>query len=267
VVSVKGCHHAGCLPEATPYPLRFAAIVADPTMGARMPIWTYVIVHPQGVFVIDAGATPDFNDDASWAAKPVDGALVRGFLRLDVTPEETLPAQLKRLGVDPGSVKGLVLTHQHLDHTGSVKRFPAADVWTSRAERDAALFIGSNPWRWSSAQTRFREVDAEARPGATPWSSVALTDDGRLELFSTPGHTPGSVTARLKADEGEVWFVGDFAFRAVDLLEGGPTSGIHSDVSQVRQLQRWLRERPPLAVLAAHDAAVPDHLAALHAGP
>ncbi len=93
-----------------------------------------------------------------------------------------------------------------------------------------------------------------------------MTDDGRLELFSTPGHTPGSVTARLKADEGEVWFVGDFAFRAVDLLEGGPTSVIHSEVSQVRAFQRWLRERPPLAVLAAHDAGAPDHLAALYAG-
>ncbi len=43
-----------------------AAILADRSFAAPMPIWTFAIEHPDGVYVIDAGATPEFNVDASW---------------------------------------------------------------------------------------------------------------------------------------------------------------------------------------------------------
>jgi glyoxylase-like metal-dependent hydrolase (beta-lactamase superfamily II) len=155
----------------------------------------------------------------------------------------------------------VVLTHQHIDHTASVPRFAQADVWTTQAEQAAERLIGANRWRWSSAATRFRFVDSEGVAGETPWPGVRLTADGRLEAFATPGHTPGSVMLRLRADEGEVWFVGDLTFRTADLMSEGETSGIHSDVQQVRQLHRWLRERPsPVAILPAHDETIPAQL-------
>lgn len=261
-VSIKGCHHDGCLPEWMPYPLRFAAILADPSLGARLPIWSYVIVHPEGVYVVDAGATPSYNDDASWAPDRVTGQLVRSFIRLDVTAEEALPGRLLALGIGPAEVRAIVLTHQHIDHTGAVASFPEADIWTTGAEEDAARSIGAAPWRWRGPATRIRRVDAEggARDGL-PWKGVALTSDGRLEALHTPGHTPGSVTVRLRADQGELWFVGDTSFRAVDVSPEAATAGIHTSISAVRALQTWLRARPPpRAFLPAHDEHVPETL-------
>jgi N-acyl homoserine lactone hydrolase len=262
-VSIKGCHHDGCLPEWVPYPLRFAAIVADPTLGARMPIWSYVIVHHEGVFVVDAGAAPSYNDDASWSPDPVSGQLVRSFIRLDVTEDEALPARLRALGIAPDDVRALVLTHQHIDHTCTVPGFPAADVWTTEAEERAAQSIGAVPWRWRGPTTHVRRVDAEGRlRDGLPLKGVALTSDGGLEALHTPGHTPGSITVRLRADEGELWFVGDTSFRAVDVSPEAPTSGIHTDVHGVRELQTWLRARPtPRAFLPSHDEAVATTLA------
>ena len=269
VVSIKGCHHEGCLPEGAPYPLRFLAILADPTLGARMPIWSYIIQHPQGVYVIDAGASPSYNEDASWAPDPVSGYLVRGFIRLDVEPSEALRGRLQALGVSPDDVRAVVLTHQHVDHTGGVNDLPRAEVWTSRAEQEAQRVIGALPWRWLSPQTRQRLADVEGQPRqGLPYRGVALTQDGRLEVLHTPGHTPGSLSVRLSADEGELWFIGDISFRARDIEQPAPTAGIHTKTSQVRALHQWLRERQgPRALLPAHDDEVPQTLDAIRAWP
>ena len=52
-VTVKRCHASCCLPERTPSPLRFLAILADRRFAEPMPIWCYAIEHPDGVFVVD----------------------------------------------------------------------------------------------------------------------------------------------------------------------------------------------------------------------
>lgn len=264
-VSIKGCHYDGCLPEGFPYPLRFASVLADPRLGARMPIWTYVVLHKEGVFVVDAGATPAYNDEVSWAHDPIDGRAVRSFLRLDVTDSETLPVQLQAQGIDPSQVKAIVLTHQHVDHTASVPSFPQADIWTARAEDEAERLIGGLHWRWRNASTHVRYVDVEGRAGeGLPYVSVPLTKDGRVEAFHTPGHTPGSLSLRLRVDEGELWFIGDASFRAVDLTPNAPTTAMHTDTHAVRAFQSWLVTRPmPRRFLAAHDKAVPAILSGL----
>lgn len=264
-VSVKGCHHHGCLPESLPYPLRFLAILADPRLGARMPVWIYLIVHPEGVIAVDAGATPAYNDPASWSQDPVSGALMRGFLRLDVAPEETLAGRLKTLQIAPSEVRALVLTHQHIDHTGGAPDVPGATIWTTAAEEEAAPKIGAVPWRWRRAGATVRRVDAEGgpRPGLS-WSGVALTSDGRVEALHVPGHTPGSVMVRVRADEGEVWFLGDITFRADAMTSGAATSGMHTSPEAVRALHRQLSQRPePRAFLPAHDEAVPARFEAM----
>ncbi len=262
-VTIKGAHYEGSLPDATPYPLRFIGILADPRLGARMPIWSYVLVHPEGVFVVDAGAVPTYNDDASWAKDPVSGRLVRSFLRLDVNESEALPGRLDALGIALTNVRAIVLTHQHVDHTGAVPSFPQADIWTTQAEDHAAQFIGAVPWRWRDGKTRVRHVDIEGEKQADiPWPSIKLTTDGRIEAFHSAGHTPGSTMVRFRADEGEVWFVGDISFRATGVFPDAPTAGIHTDMHQVRVLHAWLSARPARRVfLPSHDDAVPATLA------
>jgi N-acyl homoserine lactone hydrolase len=123
--------------------------------------------------------------------------------------------------------------------------------------------IGALPWRRRSAATKIRHVDTEGRDRAdAPWRGVALTADGALEAFHTPGHTPGSVTIRLRADQGDLWFIGDTSFRATDVDPQRPTAGIHTQPRAVRALQAWLRDRPGRRTfLPSHGRAVPATLA------
>ena len=87
---------------------------------------------------------------------------------------------------------------------------------------------------------------------------MALTDDGALTAIHTPGHTPGSVTVRLRTDQTDIWFSGDTAFTAAGMDPAAPTAGIHSDMRQVRNLQTRLRAAGLL--LPSHDPGVPGRL-------
>lgn len=244
-VQIKGCHHEGCLPERWPYLARFACILGDRRFVEPLPIWTYAIEHPEGLFLVDTGPPADYYDDDSWAGDPVSRRLVRSFIRLDVGAGETLPERLAEIGLSPADAVGVVLTHQHIDHTGTVPAFAGASIWTTRAEQNAGDQIGAMRWRWASAQTRFRFVDEEGAEGV----SLAIG----LTAHHTPGHTPGSVSVHLRTDQGDLWFIGDTAFDVPGLAIDAPLAGIHTDPMAVRDLHRFHRAEAGI-VLAAHDA-------------
>lgn len=259
MVTVKRSHAVCCLPERTPAPLRFLTILADRRFAEPMPIWCYAVEHSEGLFVIDAGAEPSYNDDDSWAPDPRTGAVIRSFIRLNVRDGETLPARLVSAGLAPADVRAVVLTHQHIDHTGTVPAFPSAEIWTTEAEDAAANRIGALHWRWRDTATTIRYVDRDGEAGDLG-ATVNLTDDGRLTVIHTPGHTPGSVTVRLRTDQADIWFTGDTSFTAAGMNPDAPTAGIHSDMRQVRRLQAHLRYAGIL--LPAHDPGIPDRLRA-----
>jgi glyoxylase-like metal-dependent hydrolase (beta-lactamase superfamily II) len=262
-VTIKECHHHGCLPERTPAPLRFLAILADRRFHDPMPIWTYAIEHPDGLFVVDAGGDPTWADPDTWAGHDGERRFVQSFIRLDVAEGGDLPSGLTAVGLHPGDVDTIVLTHQHVDHTASVPAFPDADVWTTRAEDQAARRIGALHWRWRPPSTRIRHVDAEGYR-TDLGAAVDLTADQSLTAIHTPGHTPGSVSVRLRTDLGEVWFSGDTSFTAADMNPAAPTAGIHDDLHAVRSLQADLQGR--FLLLPSHDPSVPERLVAASSG-
>jgi glyoxylase-like metal-dependent hydrolase (beta-lactamase superfamily II) len=267
-VTVKRCHHGGVLPESTPYGLRFATILLDWDWASPMPVWTYLVEHPEGVWLIDAGASPRYRDPQAWSFDPVSRRLVQSFIRLDVRDDETLPGRLRALGVEPDRIQGIVLTHQHVDHTGAVPEFPNADIWTSTTEDAAARTIGAMHPLWRDARTRLRYADSEGAPRADgAGTSLFLTRDRRVEVVTTPGHTPGSLSVRLGVDGGDVWMIGDTSFTARALHPDSPTAGIHTDVHAVREQQRWFQTHVAGArVFPSHDPDVAGRVTRLGDG-
>lgn len=261
-VTIKRCHHTCCLPERSPMALRFAAILGDRRFADPLPIWTFVIEHPERTIVVDAGATPDYNDDSSWRRDRRGGSLIRSFIRIGVEPEETLPAQMIELGVSPADVDAVVLTHQHIDHTASVPAFANATIWTTKAEDRAAQQVGAFWWRWRNADTTIGHVDVEGAPQAGDpqgfLSGVDLTSDGAIRASHTPGHTPGSVSVRLRTDACTLWFTGDTSFTARSMNPTEPTAGIHTDMRAVRTLHASLRGED--VILPSHDWDNPERL-------
>lgn len=234
---------------------RFAAILADPRFADPLPIWSFCVEHTDGVLVIDAGATPAYNDRSSWANNQGARRFIQSFIRIAVAEDETLPAQLELVGIHPTSVDAVVLTHQHIDHTASVPSFPNADLWTTKLEDQAADSIGACQWRWRTGSNTARHIDVEGNVEPSDPDSfgggVDLVADGSVRAFHTPGHTPGSVTVRLATDQCEVWFTGDTSFTADTMNPNAKTAGIHTDMQAVRALHAELQDRRVL--LPSHD--------------
>lgn len=98
---------------------------------------------------------------------------------------------LRQLGVAPESVRFVLQSHLHLDHTGAVGRFPNAVHVVQRAEHQYAF---TPDWFAAGGYVR-KDFD---RPGlAWQYLDGSATDyydlygDGSIVLVSTPGHSPG----------------------------------------------------------------------------
>jgi glyoxylase-like metal-dependent hydrolase (beta-lactamase superfamily II) len=131
----------------------------------------------------------------------------------------TLSRQIAGLGLDPGDVAHVVLTHADPDHAGGLADFPRATVHVS-AEELAALeqghpryrppqFAHAPRWRAYGPQ-QDRWFGAEARPLALGFSSEVWL----IPLF---GHTRGHCGVAVRQGERWVLHVGDAYYLRVEL--------------------------------------------------
>lgn len=120
-----------------------------------------------------------------------------------VDPGPDLPEHVEQLAADiqaRGGLGGIVLTHDHLDHSQAVaplrERFPGARLAAGRGDPDVVLEEG----------TRFGPLEAVATPGHAPdhfaliFGPVAFTGDavlGQGSVFIAPD--PGALAGYLDA--------------------------------------------------------------------
>lgn len=245
-IRIKRCHHDLCVPESASYGRRFLSILRDDAYAEPMPIWTYLIEHPEGRFVIDTGADAELADLDSWTCDPVGGRIVNNMARVDLRAGETLGARLAALGLGPADLQAAIITHLHFDHTGGIREL-GIPTYVGQGDLDAGQLVGSVFCRMLAG--------AELIPIAQTDPGQPLTRDGSLRVVPTPGHTPGSLSVRLETDAGVVWFIGDTSFDERALDPEGPTASIHMLMPEVRALQAEFAGRRDAGalLLPAHD--------------
>jgi glyoxylase-like metal-dependent hydrolase (beta-lactamase superfamily II) len=181
---------------------------------------------------------------------------------------------LRGLGVDPGAVDQLVVTHAHYDHIGNLHRFPAAEVVIARREYE--FWTGPYAGRVQFAHsTEADELSQLAKLGAE--GRLRLVDGTLdlapgLELTVVGGHTPGQMVAQVAVDGGAAILAAD-AVHFYEELERDRPFFVVADLLEMYRGFDLLREMTTdrgRRLVAGHDAQVgtrfPDRLDGLPDG-
>ena len=156
----------------------------------------YLVVHPRGTLMFDAGAVPDshFKGDGS----PV----VEGV----VTATKPVLPQLAAAGYAPADVTYFALSHFHSDHTGNANEFAKATWIVQKAERDYMFADGPQGIIQPATYAALRGANTKVLNN----EDFDVFGDGSVVVMATPGHTPGHQVVAVKlANRGTVVLAGD----------------------------------------------------------
>ncbi len=158
-----------------------------PGGDVRFPVYSVLIEHDEGLFIYDTG----FDLAHMRAHVPGDQPLQE--------PDQTLPAQLAKVGYKSSDVTHVLSSHLHIDHAGGHKHFPDAVVVCHEDEHAQA----KNPPLFERMSYSDLAFDAalsaarDAQPVEGLRSPAYEFVRGDVEIFpgvwlmETPGHSAG----------------------------------------------------------------------------
>jgi glyoxylase-like metal-dependent hydrolase (beta-lactamase superfamily II) len=227
-----------------------------------LPILAWAIEHPDGTIVVDTGESATVNEPGYL---PRWHPYYRLGVRFEIVPEDELGPQLVGLGLDPASVRTVVLTHLHHDHADGLHHLPNARVLvTAREQRAAAGLRGRLGGYLLDHLPRGLRMEAlDLAPDPTGAFAAAATVADGIRAVATPGHTPGHVSVVVEG-EPPIVIAGDATYR-LDLLMDGRIDGVAPNDAEAEASVARLRafvERTGAVCLPTHDPDAARRLAA-----
>ena len=209
--------------------------VARLVRGARgrvdMSWYFFVAVGHGRVVLIDCGT------DA--LARPGRAALRE---RWSIARAVTVVEALSRLGLSPGDVTDVVLTHFHWDHTGALGRFPSARVHVHRGE-------------WSRLPRHLRgPVERDDRLNALDGSRAELAPG--VAAHEAGHHTAHQLLVSVTCHDREVIVAGDASYLYANVEQRRPVTVTTDSEANVAATARAATEVGASNVLPGHDPAV-----------
>jgi glyoxylase-like metal-dependent hydrolase (beta-lactamase superfamily II) len=239
-----------------PGPLRLPLTLADREWTEPLPIYAWVIEHPEGAIVVDTGETARVGEPGYF---PRWHPYYRLGVKEWVEPEQEIGPQLRAIGIDPDDVRWLLMTHLHTDHAGGLGHFPRTEILVTRRELENASgamgkLRGFLPHRWPEWFSP-KLIGLEAAPYGPFPESFRLTDRGDVILVGTAGHTPGHVSVIVEEEDRSILLAGDTSYTEQLMIEG-KTDGVSPDLDAarltLRRIQELARQRP-VVYLPSHD--------------
>ena len=235
---------------------RLARTLMDRRWTDPLPIYAWLIEHPEGLIVVDTGETAHVNDPGYF---PRWHPYFKLGVKEWVEPDEEVGPKLKTLGFSPDDVRWVIMTHLHTDHAGGLAHFPRSEILVHRSEFDNASGLmgkvrGFLPHRWPSwFSPRLFKLPPE---GFAPFpESLRITEAGDVTIVATHGHTKGHVSVVLEEGPQSVFFAGDSSYTQALMLEGA-IDGVAPDERAARETLDRIREftrQRPVVYLPSHD--------------
>ena len=164
---------------------------ADRSETFEAPVSSALIRHRQGNVLFDTGCHPSVveHGEARW------GSLMKVMTPV-MRAEDTLLPNLACVGVTPDDIDVVVNSHFHPDHCGCNEFFKKATVLVHAREIEAANAPGAEAAGYLRADWDHGQT-TDAVNGERD-----VFGDGRLVLIPLPGHTPGTMGAKVNLDSG-----------------------------------------------------------------
>jgi metallo-beta-lactamase class B len=146
-----------------------------------------------------------------WAVTTSDGIIVIDTI-FDYSVEDEVVGGLKKLGLDPATIKYAIVSHGHSDHSGGAKYLQ--DHFGTR------VILSAADWDLLDRSS-----------GTKPKRDMVATDgmkltlgDTTLTLYVTPGHTLGTISTIIPVtDNGTPHVVAEWGGTAFNWMSGSPT--------------------------------------------
>jgi N-acyl homoserine lactone hydrolase len=153
-----------------------------------LPVPCFLIRHPDGDLMWDTGMSPTRTDLGDWA-----------------TPGPSVVEQLRAVGLAPGDIRFLAVSHGHWDHSGNAGLFARA-TWLANPVERAIMFDDEN--RASQSMDDYGSLEAAETRLFTDDHDVF--GDGSVVIIQAPGHTPGHTVLLVRlAETGAILLSGD----------------------------------------------------------
>ncbi|MEZ5598603.1 MAG: pectin acetylesterase-family hydrolase [Pseudomonadales bacterium] len=216
-----------------------------PVPAAVAPLWKEwegpkQLVEPFWIF--DNVAYVGIDWVAAYVVKTTDGLVLIDSLYGKWVP--LLEQNLRRLGLNPADVKYVLTTHGHFDHAGGAAYF--------QQRYGARVVMSEKDWALAAAKAELPYFaftpptpDIVARDG-----DQIVLGDNTFTVLSTPGHTPGAISFRYRAVDGEE------SHQAITL------GGVGLNFSGVEQTQMYIDSYTRLnRETDGIDVSLPNHAA------
>jgi N-acyl homoserine lactone hydrolase len=236
-----------------PFPITglIPTVPKEKQRDVTIPVSMWVIDHSKGLVVFDTGNNVAITQDCKsyWQPGFCD------FLKPSQKREDTIDAQLKKLGFSTDKVKAVVTSHTHLDHAGNLKMFPNAIHVLQKKE----LYQGWFPEKFQGRSGgAFVMADLE---GTREYNFLELEGDydlfgdGSVMILTTPGHTLGHQSMKVKLASGKSIIMSQDAIWMQENLDGYPAGLNYSVQDYTKSVNRlkFMRDLEGADIFFAHD--------------
>ena len=215
-----------------------------------IPVSMWVIEHAKGLVVFDTGnnvAVSDGKCESHW------GKLCQAFTPTQ-SRDEVIDRWLAKFGHAVDDVKYVVVSHMHLDHAGNIEMFPKATIvvqkeelrtawWPEKFQRGPAFVMGD----FDGAAMDFNYLELEG--------DYDLFGDGSITILSTPGHTLGHQSIRVKTAAGNTYVITGDAVWMQENLDGYPAGLNYSVKDYNNSINRLkaIRDLENAELFMSHD--------------
>ena len=207
-------------------------ILFDSQYTEYMPIWVWVIEHPEGIVMIDTGEiaavnNPDYLVHESAYARFIADSISK----FQIDEKEELDRKLAGVKLKTEDVKLIILTHLHLDHTDGIRFFPKTEFMVNEYEyKHPYSNLPTTYPSWFKPNTvKYKPNRVEVFDAAYP-----ITSSGDLLYVPTPGHTNGHSSIIFKTDDFDIVFAGDISYTQEQVISG-ELPGAHIDFDKSKQ--------------------------------